>query len=178
MTDKMKRMGIVLIGYRGSGKSTVGRKLADRLWQECVEIDDLIVNRAGKTIKEIFEQDGEPAFRAMESDVLKEVGKREEAVISLGGGALDREENRTALQQAGHKVIYLKCEPSELLRRIQADPQSASARPNLTSLGGGIAEIEAVLARREPIWRSAMTAELDVTHLTPEEAVVYIVRLL
>ncbi|HWE95398.1 MAG TPA: shikimate kinase [Tepidisphaeraceae bacterium] len=178
MTDKMERMGIVLIGYRGSGKSTVGRKLADRLWQECVETDDLIVKRAGKSIKEIFEQDGEPAFRQMESEVLKEVSNREEAVISLGGGALDREENRATLSQAGHKIIYLKCEPPELLRRIQADPHSASGRPNLTSLGGGIEEIEAVLARREPIWRSAMTAELDVTHLTPEEAVVYIVRLL
>ncbi|MDB5298476.1 MAG: shikimate kinase [Phycisphaerales bacterium] len=171
-------MGIGLIGYRGCGKTTVGRKLADRLWQEYVDTDEMIVRRAGKSIKEIFATDGEPVFRDIESAVIEEASGRGDVVISFGGGALDREANRAALAKGGHKLIYLKCEPTELLRRIQADPQSAHARPNLTALGGGVEEIESVLARREPVWRSVMTAELDVTHLTPEEAVVYIVRLL
>jgi hypothetical protein len=64
-----------------------------------------------------------------------------------------------------------------LHRRIAADPQSAITRPNLTSLGGGIEEIKKLLAEREPHYRQTMSAELDVTHLTPEEAVVHIVRL-
>ncbi|MDB5357403.1 MAG: shikimate kinase [Phycisphaerales bacterium] len=171
-------MGIGLIGYRGCGKTTVGRKLADRLWQECADTDELIVRRAGKSIKEIFDSDGEAVFRDIESAVVEEVSGHGDLVISLGGGALDREANRAAFTKGGHKLIYLKCEPAELLRRIGADPQSAECRPNLTSLGGGIEEIKALLARREPAWRSVMTAELDVTSLTPEEAVVYIVRLL
>lgn len=170
-------MSIVLIGYRGSGKSTIGRKLADRLWQPFVDSDERVVSRAGKTIREIFQSDGEDRFRQLESEVVREVSRLVDHVIALGGGALVREENREALQEAGHKIVYLRCDPEVLLRRIESDPQTATARPNLTSLGGGVEEIRKVLAEREPIYRQAMTAELDVTNLTPEEAVVYIARL-
>src|SRR5947209_6510573 len=124
-------MSIVLIGYRGSGKSTIGRRLADRLWQKFVDVDDLIVSRAGKSIREIFAEDGEPRFREIESEVVRELSQMEEGVIGLGGGTLMREENRAVLKEAGHKLIYLRCEPDELLRRVQADPQSALTRPNL-----------------------------------------------
>ena len=171
-------MSIVLIGYRGSGKTTIGEKLANRLWQELVDTDKLIVKKAGKTIADLFEQDGEQRFRDIETEVVKEVAKLQDVVISLGGGAVLREENRHALKDAGHKVIYLKCDPEVLHRRIEADAATSLMRPSLTHLGGGLDEIEKVLAEREPIYRSAMTAELDVTNLSPEDAVVYIVRLL
>jgi shikimate kinase len=91
---------------------------------------------------------------------------------------LGREQNRTVLKSAGHKLIYLRCDPDILLQRIQGDPRSSTARPNLTALGGGIDEITRLLAEREPVYRQAMNAELDVTRLTPDQAVVYIVRLL
>ena len=171
-------MSVFLIGYRGSGKTTVGRKLADRLWQTFLDVDELIVRQAGKTIKEIFEQDGEPAFRDIESAVLRDVALLDDHVVALGGGTLNREANRKVVKDAGHKLIYLRCEPAELLRRVQADPQTYAHRPNLTSLGGGIDEIQKMLAEREPIYRACMTAELDVTRLTPDEAVVYIARML
>jgi shikimate kinase len=172
-------VSIVLIGYRGSGKSTIGRKLADRLWQPFVDTDELIVRKAGgKTIKDIFETDGEQKFRDIESEVVREVSLLQENVIALGGGALVREENRKHIKDAGHKLIYLKCEPEVLLKHIQADPDTAKTRPALTSLGGNVEEIRKLLTEREPIYRQAMSAELDVTNLTPEEAVVYIVRLL
>ena len=170
-------MSIVLIGYRGSGKTTIGRKLADRLWQPFVDVDDLIVQRAGKNIRDIFAQDGEPAFRELEARAVNEVCGLSEHVIGLGGGTLGREANRRAIAAARHKVIYLKCTPEELHKRVQGDPQSALTRPNLTPLGGGLEEIRSMLAEREPLYRQAMTAELDVTHLTPDEAVVYITRL-
>ena len=171
-------MSIALLGYRGSGKSTVGRRLADRLWQTFVDTDELVVRRAGKTIKDIFEQDGEAAFRDLEGQVVAEVSRLEDHVIALGGGAVLREENRRALQDAKLKLIYLRCEADELVRRIAGDPATASARPDLTELGGGIAEVRRVLEEREPVYRSVMTAELDVTHLSPQDAVVYITRLL
>jgi shikimate kinase len=170
-------MSIGLIGYRGSGKTTIGKRLADRLWQQFVDTDQRIVDLAGKNIREIFEQDGEPKFRDLESKVLAEVCAQKEIVIAFGGGALDREENRNIIKESGVKLIYLRCEPPELLRRIESDPQTAASRPNSTQLAGSFEEIKTVLARREPIWRSMEAAELDVTHLTPEETVPYIVRL-
>ena len=171
-------MSVVLVGYRGSGKTTIGRKLADRLWQPFVDVDDWIVRRAGKNIREIFEQHGEEHFRDLESGALKDVIALDEHVIGLGGGTLGREINRQAVRDSKHKVIYLRCEPEELLKRVQADPQSAITRPNLTALGGGIEEIREMLGRREPLYREVMSAELDVTHLSPEEAVVRIVHFL
>jgi shikimate kinase len=171
-------MSIVLIGYRGSGKTTIGRKLADRLWQKLVDTDKLVVEKAGKNIREIFEQDGEARFRDLEAEAVKDALARKEVVISLGGGAVLREENRAAIKASGHKVVYLRCTPEVLHQRIQADTETAAMRPNLTHLGGGVEEIEKVLAEREPLYRSLMTAELDVTNLSVADAVVYIVRLL
>ena len=170
-------MSIALIGYRGSGKSTVGKRLADRLWQKFVDTDEMIVQRAGCSIAEIFQKKGEKAFRDLEMQVVQEVCKLADHVIAFGGGAVMREENRKLIRDAKLRVIYLKCDPEELVRRIQADPETAAARPNLTELGGGIDEVRKILAEREPVYRSIMTAELDVTHLSPQDAVVYVSRL-
>jgi shikimate kinase len=171
-------MSVGFIGYRGSGKTTIGKRIADRLWQPFVDTDDLIIKRAGKTIREIFEQQGEPAFRDLETDVVREVCTMLETVIAFGGGALDREANRDLIRAANLRLIYLKCDPAELLKRIENDPQSAHARPHLTGLAGSLEEIQTILARREPIWRTAAAAELDVTHLSPEDAVPYVARLM
>ena len=171
-------MSVGLIGYRGSGKTTIGKRLADRLWQPFIDTDDLVIKKAGKSIKEIFEQEGEQRFRDLETEVVREVCTQSETVIAFGGGALDREENREAIKQAGLRLVYFKCEPAELLKRIQNDPETAANRPALSNLGGSIEEIESVLARREPIWRSIAGAELEVTYLTPEDAVPYVVRLM
>jgi shikimate kinase len=170
-------MSIVLIGYRGSGKTTIGRKLADQLWQTFLDVDEMIVRRAGRNIRKIFEEEGEHRFRDMESEILHEVALLEDHVIATGGGSLLREENRKLLKGSAHKIVYLKCDPEELWRRIQADPQSHETRPNLTPQGG-IDEIRQKLTEREPVYREVMDTELDVTNLSAEEAVVYIVRLL
>jgi shikimate kinase len=171
-------MSVVLIGARGSGKSTIGRRLADQLWQTLYDVDEQIVKRAGKSVRDIFAQDGEARFRQIETEVIKEAAKLSEHVIALGGGSLMREENHKILKAAGHRLIYLRCDPEELERRIKADPKSAATRPNLTEFGGGLKEIEFLLAQREPVYRKCMHAELDVTKLSPEEAVVYIVKMM
>jgi shikimate kinase len=171
-------MSILLIGYRGSGKTTIGRRLADRLWQPFVDVDEMVVSNAGKSIREIFEQEGEKAFREKEEEAVRQACALRERVISWRGGCVLRESNREVNKQSGYPAIYLKCEPAELHKRIHADPATAAMRPSLTHLGGGIEEITQLLDEREPLYRQVKTAELDVTHLTPEEAVVYIVRLL
>jgi shikimate kinase len=171
-------MGIVLIGYRGSGKTTVGRRLAERLRQPFVDVDDLIVARAGKNIRAIFAESGEAGFRDLEALALADALGRADHVIALGGGALVREANRTHLQSGQHKIVYLRCEPAELHRRITADPATAASRPSLTRLAGSVEEIRQLLDAREPVYRLSCTAELDVTGLSPDEAVVRIVRLL
>ena len=171
-------MSVFLIGYRGSGKSTVGRRLADRLWQTFLDSDELVVKQAGMTIKEIFEAEGEPGFRDRESAVVRDLALLAEHVVALGGGAVLREENRQVIRDGGHKVIYLRCDPHELYRRILEDPDTAATRPALTGLGGGIEEVNRLLAEREPIYRQCMTAELDVTNLSPQDATTYISRML
>jgi shikimate kinase len=172
-------MSIALIGYRGSGKSTVGKRLADRLWQKFVDTDDLVVKLAGgKNIKQIFESQGEAEFRDLEVRAVAEACKLQDHVIALGGGAVLREENRQAIKDGKLKVIYLRCEVEELLKRIQADPATAATRPSLTQLAGSIEEVRKLMNEREPIYRSLMTGELDVTHLSPQDAVIYVTRLL
>lgn len=171
-------MSIVLIGYRGSGKSTIGKKLADRLWQPFVDTDELIVRRAGMSIREIFETKGEPYFRDLETEIVKEALLLEDHVVALGGGAILREENRQAIKASNQRVIYLKCDPAVLAERIAADPSTAASRPPLTPGRSSADEVAQVLTEREPLYRQIMHAELDVTRLSPEDAVVYIVRLL
>ena len=170
-------MSTVLIGYRGSGKTSIGARLADRLWTKCVDTDAMVVARAGKPIAQIFQDEGEARFRELETEAVREACAMDNVVIALGGGAPLREENRRLIKEAGHRVVYLKCEPDELLKRIQADPDTPANRPSLTEFGGGIEEITKVLAEREPIYRQMADAELEVTYLNPDEAMVYIVRL-
>jgi shikimate kinase len=170
-------MGVVLIGYRGSGKTTVGRELARRTGQSFVDADDLIVARAGKTIREIFEQHGEPAFRDHESAVLADVLRRPDHIVSVGGGALDREANRPLFTGGRNRVVYLRCDANTLLDRITSDVQTAAMRPALTKLGGSLAEINAVLSRREPVYRLVSTDEIDVTDLSVSQVVDRIIGL-
>ena len=106
--------------------------------------------------------------------------EKAEQIIALGGRAPLAEENRQRcfVREAGAKIIYLRCQPAELHRRIQADPATQENRPHLTPYAGGVKEIEHLLAIREPIYRQCMKSELEVTNLTPQEAAVYIVKLL
>jgi shikimate kinase len=171
-------MSVILVGYRGCGKSTIGKRLADQMWWKFVDTDDLVVKAAGKSIKDIFEKDGEPRFRELELAAVKQALSKTDHVASLGGGAVLREENRAIIKASGFKCIYLRCEPAVLLARIQSDPNTGVTRPPLTIHGGGIEEVNQLLSMSEPLYRLVMTAELDVTNLSPEEAVVYITRLL
>jgi shikimate kinase len=139
---------LFLIGYRGSGKTTVGRLVADRLGLDFLDADSVLEDRYGRTIREIFAAEGEAGFRDKEAAVLAELCARTRTVIATGGGIVLREENRQRLNRHGF-VAWLTADPAMLLARIQADPTTVERRPAL--VGGGPAEVEQLLAVREPL---------------------------
>ena len=149
----------------------MGRVLASQLHRPFVDLDEQIIKRARTPIKEIFQNQGESGFRQWETKLLAELLLLKDHVISLGGGAVLAEENRNAIRQARHLIIYLKATPEELHRRIVADPATAAQRPGLTHLGGSIEEVRELLAKREPIYQQMKTIELDVSSAAVEELV-------
>lgn len=160
-------MNVFLIGYRGTGKSTVARLLADRLGWQWFDADAEIEARAGATIAEIFAAQGEQAFRDWESRVLVDLAARDSAVLALGGGTVVRPENRSALAGRG-PVVWLQARPETLWARVSADASTAARRPNL-STSGGITEIIATLAAREDIYRQCASLAVDTEGKSPEQ---------
>lgn len=144
-------MNLALIGYRGTGKTTVAQALAQRLGWAWIDADVELERRAGRTIKQIFAEGGEQAFRDLEQRVVIDLTKEDRLVLALGGGAILRQQNRDALA-ARCLTAWLTAAPAEILARTTADPTTAERRPNLTT-GGGLAEIEQLLAVREPLYR-------------------------
>lgn len=157
-------MVITLIGYRGSGKTTVARPLAERLGWSWVDADTVIEKTAGQTIREIFANQGEPAFRELERQTMAELLGRDRLVVAAGGGAILNPETRARVRQAG-PVIWLQASLQTLQSRIQQDVTTAERRPNLTN-AGGLTEIAQVLAVREPLYRECATLTID-TDLAP-----------
>jgi shikimate kinase len=168
-------MNIVLIGYRGVGKTTIGKQLAGRMGMEFVDTDELIVQRAGKTIREIFEQGGEPLFRELESAVIDDLAENDHAVIAAGGGVVLRKSNIEKLQANG-RIVWLQAPAEELWNRIKADTQTSANRPNLTS-AGGLEEILRLLQIRAPLYASAADVALDVTNMHPDQIVRYLAEM-
>jgi shikimate kinase len=160
-------MNLVLIGLRGTGKTSVAAVLAERLGWPWFDADALIEARAGKSIKQIFAEDGEPAFRDLEAQVVAELAAAEQTVLALGGGAVVREQNRAALAGRG-KVAWLMASPETLWRRIEADSLTASRRPNLSAMGG-INEIIATLDARRDLYRACADLEVDTEGKTPAQ---------
>jgi len=146
-------MKIFLIGFMGSGKTTIGRRLAQHIGFEFVDTDRFIEMRQGMTVSEIFAQHGEPAFREMERNVLSDLKKNDYAVVSTGGGLPCYGDNLNVMLSCG-KVVYLKTSPQDLARRLI---RSHTERPLIkgkteNELQQYIAE---KLAEREPFYHRA-----------------------
>ncbi|HEX4591550.1 MAG TPA: shikimate kinase [Gemmataceae bacterium] len=147
---------IYLIGPRGSGKTTVGRMLAQRLGCGFLDADAELETRTGQTVAEIFTCAGESGFRDHEAALLAALATLDTHVVACGGGVVLRSENRKLLRATG-LCIWLTGDPATLSRRLEGDPVSASRRPALTDLPGP-AEIERLVREREPLYR-------EVAHL-------------
>ena len=152
-------MVITLIGYRGTGKSTLAAPLAQRLSWEWLDADVELERRAGRSIQDIFATDGEPEFRRLERELLAELLRRDRLVLAAGGGAIGNEATRADLKAAG-PVIWLQASADTIERRLATDPTTGQRRPNLTS-SGGRSEIERLLTLREPLYRECATITLD-----------------
>ena len=143
-------MNIVLVGYRGTGKSTVGRLLASRLGRELVSTDAEIIKRAQHSIPEIVAQKGWEHFRDLESDICREFAGRDQLVIDTGGGAILRVQNVEVLKKNG-TVFWLTASVETIAKRIGSNNQ----RPSLTGTKSFVDEIQDVLRERTPKYQAA-----------------------
>jgi shikimate kinase len=140
---------IFLIGYRCTGKTTVARLLAEKLGWHWIDADSVLETRFGKSIRQIFAEEGEGGFRDKEEKIFAELCQLRGHVIATGGGVILRESNRERMRSAG-KVAWLTADPQTIWQRLQADPATPVRRPPLTV--GGLAEIEETLKMREPLY--------------------------
>jgi len=165
-------MNIVLIGYRGTGKSVVGELLALHLGMRCIGMDAKIVDRAGMSIPEIVEKFGWTEFRDLESEIVLELSDLDNIVIDTGGGVIERPENIEALKRTS-RIFWLRASVDTIVRRIQADTQ----RPALTTGKTFIEEVAEVLEQRIPKYKSAAQYEIDTDALTPEQVAERIIQI-
>ena len=148
---------IILIGYMGCGKTTLGIKLSYRERVGMLDTDKMIEQKNKKSVAEIFDSEGEAVFRQMETDVLKEIaGYHERYIISVGGGLPMNEENRTLLKELG-EVIYLRAKPDTIYGRLKND----TTRPLLRG-DNPQEKIKEMIAFRGPIYEKTATSVIDV----------------
>jgi shikimate kinase len=159
-------VNLILVGYRGSGKSTVGALLAERLGRRFIDLDQIIAERAGMPIRDIFATEGEAGFRRRESEACQGLRRTKQCVIAMGGGALIDSENRILIRRLG-KVVWLRAPAIVLWSRIKGDPGTLNGRPDLTQ-AGGLTEVEAKLTEREPVYRAVAHHTIDTISTTPQ----------
>jgi shikimate kinase len=160
---------IVLTGFMGSGKTTVGPLLAARLGWSFIDVDDMIEVEAGVTIAEIFARHGEAAFRERERATIARLAAGDSLVLALGGGAIENEATRTLLLTSpGTLLVHLEVELATTLKRCQGTEQT---RPILADQ----ANLKSRYQRRLPLYRMAHVT-IPVDTLTPDEAVEAILR--
>lgn len=157
---------VFLIGFMGAGKSTVGRLLADRLGFGFVDLDAAIEARSGRSIAEIFAEDGEPAFRAMEHEALLEYAGLKNMIVACGGGVVVDHANRAVLRESG-TVVYLRVTAEEALARIG----DRSTRPLLSATGGGEIAATMLLRARSTLYSSTADITIDTVGSEPEAIV-------
>ena len=146
---------VYLIGFMGAGKSTVGRRVASELGWPFADLDALVERETGRSVREIFEVAGEPAFRALETAALEALAGAASSVVACGGGVVLSDSNRALLKRSG-VVVYLKVTAAETLARVGAD----GTRPLLSGPGGVLAATS-LLEARESLYAAVADATIE-----------------
>jgi shikimate kinase len=154
---------LFLVGFMGSGKSTVGHLLAGRLGVAFVDLDEAVERRAGATVASIFAERGEQAFRELEHDELARLEGVSDRVVACGGGVVVEDRNRVLLKSLG-RVVYLRVTADEALARIG----STEGRPMLSG-GDPVSLGRTLLASRENLYAAVADVTVDTSGLTPEQ---------
>jgi len=166
-------MNVVLVGYRGTGKTTVGAVLGRELGLRVVSLDAEIVRAAGKGVPDIVAGVGWPGFRDLEEEIVRRFAAGDGQVIDCGGGVIEREANFAALRAAG-PVLWLKAPVATIVERIGGDDQ----RPSLTGRGSFTEEVEEVLKQREPLYRRIAHHEIETAGRNIEQVAAEACRLI
>jgi shikimate kinase len=151
------RHAIVLVGLMGSGKTTVGKRIAQELGYSFVDSDDVVASAAGKSVREIFAQDGEQVFRRHESDAIRSVltNRVKSVVLATGGGAVISPENRALISEEASHVVWLDASVEDLVVRTK----SGAARPLLD--GDATATLQSLSSQRAAWYDEVATIHLD-----------------
>jgi len=166
-------MNIVLIGLRGSGKTTVGRILAQRLGRELIEMDELITRKAGLTIPEIVAKYGWDKFRDIEEEVTDQLAKLDNIINASGGGVVTREKNIARLKKKG-VLVWLQAGIDTLVKRTGEDSQ----RPPLAGGRHQREDMEVTFKERKMLYQQAANLAINTEDKTPEEVAEAIINLL
>lgn len=163
---------IILIGYRATGKTSIGKRLAALLGLYFFDMDLELEQRQGRSIAELVTAQGWPYFRALEKELLTELAARNGLVISTGGGAILHQDVWPTIKASG-LVVWLTADRATICQRLLADEQTASQRPALTA-GGLYAEITKVLMEREPLYRAGCHFSVDTGSMEIDDIVALI----
>jgi shikimate kinase len=162
-------MNIVLIGYRCTGKTSVGKALSERLGKSFVDTDDYIEKKAGQQIGDMVAKQGWDFFREKEKEAIRDATSSEGLIIAPGGGAVLNTENVTNLKRIG-VIVLLETTKETILERMRADEKTEQQRPSLTGKDP-LEEIEEVLEIRRPYYQQAMDFSVDTTSKSIQEVV-------
>lgn len=155
---------IILVGFMGTGKTTVGKLLAQQLKKRFVDMDAILEDRAGKSISQIFSEDGEPHFRSLERALVQELAAQTGLVVAAGGGIVLNPDNISDFSRTG-KVICLLASEQEITRRVS----SSNSRPLLEN-DDKFQRIKSLMEQRQPLYEK-ITDRVNTTGLTPAEVV-------
>ena len=165
-------MNLILCGMMGSGKTTIGIRIADRTSLRWYDTDELIVDKHGK-ISDIFEYYGEPHFRKLETEIVRELAQKDGLVISTGGGLVLKKENNELLQRNG-KIVFLRATPETLAGRLKVDGTRPLLQTSAETFRGRLMRL---LQERAPVYELVSDYIVDVDGKTPEEIAEEIIAL-